>query len=263
MFLVFDIGGTKTRIAISDGTSVNEPSIFPTPQGYQEGLEIFRQFLDQHPTALAGGIGGPLQHDKQELEASPQLPDWVDKPLKQDLEKMFNVPVLLENDAALAGLGEATHGAGKGYSIIAYLTISTGVGGAKIESGKIDKNTHGFEPGQMVIGDGKLADLISSIGLEKKYGMKPEDIEDQEVWDKTAEYLAQGLNNIIVDWSPEVIVLGGGVISSISLDKVTLHLKKIMKVFPDIPPIVKAKLGDQSGLYGALEYLKQRKGEKI
>lgn len=255
MYLLFDIGGTKTRITTSDGQTVNQPTIVSTPQEYNLGE--FKQFKSQKPQAIAGGVAGPLNHDRTKLENSLQLPNWINKPLKQDLEKIFEAPVYLENDAALAGLGEAIHGAGKGYSIVAYLTISTGVGGVKIVDGKIDKNIHGFEPGQMMIEGGRLADLISSMGLEKKYAVKPEEIKDEAVWEKTAEYLAQGLNNIIIGWSPEIVVLGGGVMNSISLDKVTLHLKKIMNVFPDIPLLVKAKLGDSSGLYGSLEYLKQ------
>ncbi len=255
MYLLFDIGGTKTRIATSDGKTINQPTIFPTLKKYS--LKNFRQFMDQKIQAIAGGIAGPLNQDKTGLADSLQLPDWINQPLKEDLQKILNVPVYLENDAALAGLGEATHGAGRGYAVVAYLTISTGVGGVKIVDSKIDKNVHGFEPGQMMIEDGKLADLISGMSLEKKYGIKPEDIKDEAIWDKTAQYLAQGLNNIIVDWSPEIIILGGGVANSIPVDKIKLHLKKIIKIFPNIPPIVKSELGDSAGLYGALEYLKQ------
>lgn len=255
MYLLFDIGGTKTRITSSGGEAVNQPTIISTPQEYN--LDVFKQFKDQKPQAVVGGIAGPLDHNKTRLGNSPQLPLWVNKPLKQDLKEVFNVPIYLENDAALAGLGEATHGAGKGYSVVAYLTVSTGVGGVKIVDGRIDKNIHGFEPGQMIIEEGKLTDLISGMSLEKKYGMKPEQIKDNQVWEKIAQYLAQGLNNIIVDWSPEVVVLGGGVANSIPLEEVEKNLKQIMKAFPNVPLIVKAKLGDSSGLYGALEYLKQ------
>lgn len=257
MYLLFDIGGTKTRVAISDGTTINDPSIFPTPDVYTHGLEIFHQFKDTHPKAVAGGIAGPLEHNKEGLKASPQLPDWIDKPLKSDLEEIFKVPVFLENDAALSGLGEAIRGAGVGYSVVAYLTISTGVGGAKIVDGKIDKNIHGFEPGQMLIEGGKLADLISGMAIEKEYGKKPEEIDDQNLWTEVAKYLAEGLNNIIVDWSPDVIVLGGSILKSINLEIVEQSLKENLTIFKDIPHIKRASLGDMSGLYGALEYLKQ------
>ena len=157
----------------------------------------------------------------------------------------------------MAGLGEATLGAGKGYSIVAYLTISTGVGGVKIVDGKIDKNVHGFEPGQMMVRDGRLGEFVSGMALEKKYGKKPEDIKNPAVWQEVEKYLAEGLNNIIVDWSPNIIVLGGGIIQSINLENIEKSLKENIDIFKDIPPIKKAELGDLNGLYGALEYLKQ------
>ena len=263
MYILFDIGGTKTRIASSqDGKTISEPEIFDTPKDYTQGLDRIKDAIsklvgtNQIESAVCG-IAGPLDEERTKLTNSPQLPDWVGKLLKEDLQKLLNSKVFIENDAALAGLGEAIHGAGQGYSIVAYLTISTGVGGVKIVDGKIDKNSLGFEPGNMFIEDGRLQDLISGMALEKKYRMKPQDINDARVWDEMANNLAQGLNNIIVDWSPQILILGGGVSNSIPIENVKTYLSKLMKIFPEIPPIEKAALGDLSGLYGALEYLKQ------
>ncbi len=62
-----------------------------------------------------------------------------------------------------------------------------------------------------------------------------------------------------VFWSPDVIVLGGSMITgdpSIPLDITEAHLKEILKIYPELPAIKKAELGDSGGLHGALEYIK-------
>lgn len=213
------------------------------------------------PEALVAGVAGLFNKNRERLLGAPNLRDWINKPLKLTLQNKICDKVFLENDAALAGLGEAIKGAGQNFDIVAYLTVSTGIGGAKIVKGEIDPHSLGFEPGQQIIslnGDTvRLEDLLSGTALEKKYGKKPPDIKDPEAWDNEAKYLAIALNNIIVEWSPDVVVLGGALMNKIPLGKVNLYLKKILKITPEIPPLVRSALGDDSGLYGAMEYLKQ------
>lgn len=93
--------------------------------------------------------------------------------------------------------------------------------------------------------------------LGRDYHQKGQDITDQAIWDKVTKYLAIGLNNTIVHWSPDVVILGGAVMKSISLDKVKSYLKDVLTIFPNPPDIVPAKLGDLAGLYGALQLLSQ------
>ena len=172
----------------------------------------------------------------------------------------------MENDTALVGLGEATSGAGLGKSIVAYITVSTGVGGVRIVDGKIDRNSFGFEPGHQVIlpngsscncgGIGHLETLVAGFYLERTYKQKPEDIKDPEVWDEVAKYLGLGLCNSIVHWSPDIVVLGGAVMKSVDLEKVKVYLKEYLTIFPQPPDLVPAKFDADGGLYGALELLK-------
>ncbi|TAN58722.1 ROK family protein [Patescibacteria group bacterium] len=190
------------------------------------------------------------------------LRGWSKKPLAKELKKIFGAPVLLENDAGLAGLGEAVYGAGKGKKIVAYLTISTGVGGARIVDEKIDKNAFGFEPGHQIVFLNKkfttLENIASGTAIEKKYGKKPFEIFDAKIWDNVAKDLAYGLHNVAVLWSPDIIILGGSMMKKIGIpvERVKFHLSKILKIFPKSPLIKKSKLGDLAGLYGALARLK-------
>lgn len=269
MYLLFDIGGTHTRLAVSqDGKKLENVTIFDTPQSFEEGIELI--YLNAHALtrgkkaeAIVGGIAGPLSKDKSRLVYAPHLKNWVQKPLKKELQTRLEAPVYLENDAALVGLGEATQGAGKGHSIIMYLTVSTGVGGARIVNGKIDRNALGFEPGHQIIEingplcptcgiSGHLEGYVSGTALRNKYGKNPKDITDKKVWDEIAYYLAFGIHNSILHWSPEVVVLGGAVMQSISLEKVTANLHNILAIFRKVPMVKRAKLGDIGGLYGAL-----------
>ena len=263
MYLLFDIGGTKMRLAISrDDQTIEEPKIIPTPQNFEEAIKQFKETAaeltkGEKITLAAGGVRA-LGIDKKSLANRPRLPLWVGEPLYDRLAEAVNAPLFLENDADMAGLGEAARGGGKGYKIVAYLTISTRVGGSRIVEGKIDNNTMGFEPGYQIIHDEKvLGDYISGRALENLYLNKPEDITDPQIWDKVARNLAIGLNNLTVLWSPELIILGGAVTQSIPLEKVEKYLKQLLVAFPNPPMIVKSELGDAAGLYGALEYLKQ------
>ena len=184
------------------------------------------------------------------------------------MEFFFRAPVFLENDAALTGLGEVWYGAAKGKKIAVFITVSTGVGGSRIVNGKIDANFFGFEPGHQILDigacsgkickDSYLLNRISGSAIKKRFNKKPEEISSKKIKDDLSRWLAIGLNNAIVFWSPEIIVLGGSIMNIIPLDKVRGHLRKILKIFPAPPPIKKAALGDLGGLYGALILLKQR-----
>ena len=259
------------RIATSlDGKTISEPRVIPTPQSFDEGIQNLKKIADEITggekiDAAAGGLAGPLDKNKSTLISSPHLSGWVNKPIKREIETALGIPVKIENDADLAALGEASFGAGAGKNIVAYLTISTGVGGGRVVGGKIDQNSLGFEPGHQIIvpegdpcncgGKGHLESYVSGSGLERIHGKKGEDITDEQVWDQVAKYLAIGLNNTIVHWSPDIVILGGAVMKSVSLDKVKQYLKQYLTIFLTVPEITPSKLGDSAGLYGALALL--------
>lgn len=260
------------RMAVSDnGNDITQSKIIPTPKDFEQGIQTLKQVADELSngekiTGIAGGIAGPLDKEKTMLMASPHISGWIQKPFKLELEKAFGCEVKLENDADLGGLGEATKGAGQNHKIVVYLTIGTGVGGARIVGGKIDENALGFEPGHQIIvpdgstcncgGKGHLEAYVGGFYLEKKYQQKPENIKDPQIWDEVAKYLAIGLNNTIVHWSPDIVVLGGSVMKSLPLEMVTSHLKDTLTIFPQSPQLVLARLDHDAGLFGALELLK-------
>lgn len=271
MYVVFEIGGSNMRIGFSnDGKSLANSKIIVAPQDFEEGMtliqKIAREFCgNEKILGVAGGIAGPLSKDKSQLSNSAHLPLWVGKPFKKKLEEQFNAKVVLDNDCVMAALGEYFYGAGKGSRIMAYVAVGTGVGGARIVDGKLDNNYLGFEPGHQIIvpngnmckcgGKGHLEAYIGGSYFEKLYGQKGENITDEKIWDEVAFHFAVGIYNTIVHWAPEIVVLGGSVMKSISLDRIKFHLSELMYVYKEVPKIEKAILGDDAGLLGALSLL--------
>ncbi|MCX6739149.1 MAG: ROK family protein [Candidatus Parcubacteria bacterium] len=271
MHILFDIGKTRTRVAGSlDLESFLEPRIFDTPKGYEEMIALIAGTAKEIANgsaieSAAGGIGCPVEKKTHSLIGGLNFPAWDGKPFQEDLSKAMKAPVFLENDSALVGLGEATHGAGKGSDIVAYITVSTGVGGVRIVKNKIDANVYGFEPGWQVFslseGQKYASDILSGRSLEEAIGRKPYEVIDPGFWNDKARKLAYVLNNVIVMWSPDVVVVGGSMMKEIgiSLPLTENYLKDILKIFPTIPPIKKAELQSIGGIWGAMEFLKQKK----
>jgi glucokinase len=283
MFLLFDIGGTKMRFATSENDdSLSNIATFNTPGTFEDSIPIFKNYFAslgiQVLTGVSGALPGTFDKEKTKLLWSKNLEGWVDVPIKAELEGIFNTTTIIANDANVAGLGEAVFGSGKGYKIVAYLTVSTGVGGTRIVDGNLDNNSLGFEPGYQIIDldgstdkdfltanarydndAGYFQRLISGKDLSDKFGKPLEEITDPEVWDTLSKYIAVGINNVMVFWTPDVVVLGGGIAMSdyLKVEKIDAYLKKYLIAY-DIPNIKKAALGDNSGLYGALAYLKHQ-----
>jgi len=259
---------------------VGDPIIVDTPRNFEEGINVLKEKIKILSTGegveiIGGGIAGPFGEGICSLLTSPNLKGWVGHSLCDELKKEFDAPVYIENDSALVGLGEMHHGAGSKEGIGAYITVSTGVGGARFIDGYIDTKVIGFEPGHQIIDAGRalcsdcdggtLENYISGRATEKRMGKKPYEITDEAFWDTYARYLAYGLNNTIVHWSPKVVVLGGSMIvgyPGIPLDHTIECLKGILKIFPELPEIKKAELGALGGLYGAMVLVDQHRKSK-
>jgi len=277
IYVLFDIGGTKTRIGVSsDLKTLDKVYDFKTPAAFSDGIkkmsESIKKLTDgKKITAIAGGVRGLLNEEKTGIENDPTLAKWAGKSIVGELKKEFKCAVYLENDAAIAGLGEATFGAGKGLDIVAYHTVSTGVGGARIDNGEIDHASIGFEPGKQILDIDRtvlgediaptLENLVSGTAVEQRYGMKPYEIPQSDVlWDELAEYLAQGLRNTTLYWSPEIIILGGSMVigdPKIKIEAIRKYTVAALEGIEPAPFIAEAKLGDEAGLFGGMALLAQ------
>lgn len=156
-----DLGGTKilTVLAGMDGHVVTEAKV-PTEaaEGQQhvvgqiiKSVERVRHAAGVKPEqvlALALGAPGPLDTRQGMIHFAPNL-NWHNVPICQVLEQHLSLPVLLDNDANLAALGEYVYGAGRGEDNMVYITVSTGIGGGLILDGRLYR---GFTDGAGEIG---------------------------------------------------------------------------------------------------------------
>lgn len=252
MYIFLDIGGSYTKIASSSNLrKLINFYYFKTSPFYLKGKkqieeEILKISSNKKIKAIVIAIAGMINVEKKQIISCPNLKDWSKRPLVKELEKKFNCLTYLFNDADLAGLGEASY---EKADIIAYLSLGTGVGGLRIVNKKMDINSFGFEPGHQIIEKNKsFEDLVGSKNIKKnKINLKN--------WHKN---LAIGVVNTSLLWSPDLIILGGG----LSYKYLSLKLLKPLVTkyfpFPKNLKIKKAKLKNKSALYGAIYYLKTK-----
>ena len=147
-----DLGGTNLRAAAvsAEGTILDQFQI-STPRGegrdkivagMVEGINKVRE--GRGDASLAGigvGVPGLIELEKGLIHKAPNLPGWENFPLRDELETKLGYPVLLENDANAAALGEYWLGAGRDVNDLVLVTLGTGIGGGIISGEKI---LHGY-----------------------------------------------------------------------------------------------------------------------
>ena len=263
MNIVFDIGGTKMRLAEMVGKDdILEPVIINTPNSYIDALAEITEALGKISKGrkveyLVGGVAGVLSKDGKKLLVSPNLKDWINRPLQEDLARLSGAKVLIKNDTDMVALGEAVFGAGRENKVMAYLTFSTGIGGSLVIAQNLLSYNFGFEPGFQVIDSQNKRQLHSVAGTELKndYGLLFRDIKDEQIRKKVMADIVAGIHNAIIFWSPDVVVLGGGMTESFVLDDIKNDLSKFKLRFPELPEIKFAELDDFGGLYGSVAFL--------
>ena len=90
--------------------------------------------------------------------------------------------------------------------------------------------------------------------LKRKYNKEPKDVEGTPGWEEAMEYVAIGIANSILHFSPEIVVIGGGMTKhgKVFFTPVKRYLEKYVTFVP-LPPVVPSTLGQENGLIGALE----------
>lgn len=268
MFLSIDIGGTHLRFATSsDGKEILHKEKFHTPKMYDDGIDLIEETIERMtdgkiPKQITIGAASPIDYEKGVIMKPPALPNWAGHSIRQELELRLRTKVHLENDAALAGLAEAATKQNKKYKIVAYITLSTGVGGARIVNGRIDYHSKPFEPGHQILDPkgrfwpgcgqrGCFESMASGKAFEITYGVKPEMCEDFKIWEEHAKVVSQGLVNVITLWSPDVLVLGGSLVKAGKkfIDPLMHFTINDLQIFP-APKIVISKMGDNNVLLG-------------
>ncbi len=272
MYAAVDIGGTKTLVAVFDSKrNIVQQHKFPTNHDY----ELFKIDLAKAVAELSTSdflrcvvaIPGKVDRKHGIGIVFGNLP-WELVPVQKDVEHIFKCPVLIENDANLAGLGEA-YALEDSMQDILYITVSTGIGGGYISGGKIDPRFEDAEIGHMKLEykdrHEEWENFASGSAIYEKYGKKASEIDDQQIWYAVAHNLAVGIINLIAIMTPDIIIIGGGVGSH--LDKFKQRLEEDLKIYQtpmlELPPIVKAKNPEEAVLFGCYEFAKQHEHKHI
>ncbi len=269
MYLGVDVGGTKTLLAVfTKNGKLRQSARFETPQNYSRFLDalttgIKELGIDDYQAACIA-VPGKIDRDKGVGITFGNLP-WKNIRVVDFLEKQLKTPVIIENDAKLAGLYEAINIKDE-FNKVLFVTVSTGVGIALIVDGKIDTDTNDLGGAAYPVLDGRkllsLDKFTSGKAIAKEYGKRASEIDDRKTWQEISRDMAKGLVDIISLLEPEVVVIGGGV--GTHFKKFGNHLKTELKKFElpvlKIPPIRQAKKPEEAVIYGCYELLKDRFG---
>jgi predicted NBD/HSP70 family sugar kinase len=260
MYAGVDIGGTKTLIAALDEHGVIiERAKFPTPHDYDEFLRQLEAEVGSFKTKdyVAGGLAMPVSVFDREhgIGVSFSNLPWSNVPIHNDVERIFDCPIAVDNDAKLGGLSEAML-LKETYKRVLYVTVSTGIGYALIDDGHIDENV-GDGGGKTILLDheGQLMsweNFASGHAIVEIYEKKAMDITDAETWQHISRDLSLGLMELVAVLQPEVIVIGGSV--GTYFERYGQFLNDALKSYQvpllSMPPVIGAQRAEEAVVYG-------------
>ena len=243
---------------------------------------------------------GPLDTETGTALDIPTLRGFSNYPLRDELQRRLPFPVNLENDGIAAAIGEWQFGAGRGISNLVYVTVSTGIGGGAIIDGRVVRGRKGMAAhvGHMsIVRDGELCPCgnkgcfeayASGTAFTKRAQTRAmecsetslmrngEVLDSRSVFaaarhgdsfanrlvDEEAEILGRGFTNLLHIFSPEIVIMGGGLSQQFERLRPGIQAymaRRAMPAFRDIK-VVRSALGQNSGLVGAaaLAFLAQR-----
>lgn len=260
--LGFDVGGTKISAVVGDESGhilsrVRKPTIRHlgknrlAQQLQDMGNEALGKAGADKPDMIGVIFAGMVDSESGTVISSPNIFGLNNFPIVRPLEKFFDAPVTLENDATAATIAESLFGAGKGVENFVFMTLSTGIGGGAFINGKLYRGSHGLagELGHMVImsngptcGCGRkgcleaiaggrsiarrVSESVSAVRDSEIFSsLKPDEITAAKVFEakrkgdmlaqliveETIYYLAVGIVNVISVLDPELIIIGGGI----------------------------------------------------
>lgn len=173
-YIGVDLGGTNIRAAIvqEDGSILEMKKTQSCPErGAEAVMETMITLIEslegyEECEGIGMGIPGPIDTINGKIIVSTNLPKLIGFPIAQYIEEHFHKPAFMDNDVKVAALGEAVLGAGKGYPIVYYVTISTGVGGALVIDKKVisGQNGHAGEIGNICIDRNREKYNILNVG---------------------------------------------------------------------------------------------------
>ncbi|AKP74393.1 Putative fructokinase [Piscirickettsia salmonis] len=277
-----EAGGTKIICAIGNKNfdiieKISIPTATPT-ESIPKIIEFFKTF---DIAALGVGSFGPIDPNPNSatygyITNTPKLA-WCNFNLIGTLKKAFTLPIKFDTDVNGAALAEHHLGHGRSLNNLLYVTVGTGIGvGALIHGQPVHGLTHP-EMGHICIpthpDDTKFKShcpyhdhcwegYTAGPAIKARWQMSTHSIpKDHPAWELTAHYISVGLSSLIVTYSPERIILGGGVMQQEGLfQKIHNKIPALLNGYVQHPAILEniqdyivyPKLEQLAGTYGAL-----------
>ncbi len=226
-----EAGGTKFVVGLgNERGEILDRLVVPTTAPGETVGAVADYLRREGVDALGIGSFGPLDLDPASQEygsiTTTPKPGWADYPLFRELVSWLGVPAAIDTDVNAAALGEHAWGVGRGLSSVLYMTVGTGIGVGAVLSGiPLHGMTHpeaGHVTVRRVHGDAFrgscpyhgdcLEGLASGTAIAARFGAKASELPDEDpFWEIEALYLAQALVDYLLVLSPEIMILGGGV----------------------------------------------------
>lgn len=271
MLVAVDTGGTKTLIVLfGDDGEAKETIKFLTPKNQQEYVTLLcdtlqKNFSDLPIDAVVIALPGIV---KDGVAVWCNNLRWKNFEARKAFTGVLGkTPVLIENDANLAGLAEARTLKPIPTSVL-YVTISTGIGTGIITNGFIDPGTRYSEGGRTTIEyRGHMQEweqFASGKAIYNHFGKYARDINNEKWWLEIADRISRGLLTMIPVIQPDIIIIGGSI--GTFFDQYGNALEKLLKdnLPPHIPlpKLQQAAHPEEAVTYGcyyyALDYLAGR-----
>jgi glucokinase len=200
-----DLGGTQIRAALADANGVMQRRVATltlADEGPEAVIErICAQIEEARQGATIGAIGlgapGPTDPYEGVVLVAPNMPGWVNIPLRKILTQRFGVPVVIGNDANVAGLAEFRYGAGQRTQHMIYITVSTGIGGGVIAGKRLLLGRQGLaaEIGHVTI------DLTGEQEGKAEVGTLEGLASGPNLARRARRALAAGARSIVLEWA--------------------------------------------------------------
>jgi fructokinase len=271
LFGAIEAGGTKFICGVGTGPDDLRTVRIPTTGPDATVAQAIAWLRDQGELQAIGiGSFGPVELNRNSpryghITSTPKV-EWRNYNLAGAVKSALKVPVGFDTDVNAAILGEARWGAAHNVANALYLTIGTGIGGGALVSGKLLHGVSHPEMGHIRIPHDLASDpftgicpfhgdclegLASGPAIHARWNTDPP--ADHPAWPLEAKYLAYGIAAFASILSPEVVLLGGGVMQQPQLlEMIRAELAKVLGGYIPTPELLPPQLGERAGILGAL-----------
>jgi fructokinase len=238
LFVGIETGGTwiRARLVDSGGRALADGR-WPTTTP-EAALGELVAFLTRAVPAggSLGAIGiaafGPLVRDERSRDYGRVLntpkPGWSGANLRAGLARQFGVPVMIDTDVNAAARAEWQGGAGRGIRSLAYVTVGTGIGGGLVLEGRplaaalhpeighirLARREGDRVPSVCPFHENCVEGLASGPAIARRLGANRALVDEPAILELVAAYLGELAATLVLSWSPERIVWGGGVLAT-------------------------------------------------